>query len=285
MAGPGAGADRPNAARAAGPLGRPAGAIGARPGPAALLTPLATAEAPAQRIARLRAEAAKVQRTIEQMNNQVEVLVERYNANREALARTQESLRVRLERDRRQIEGQLASQRAYLARVTAAVRRAVEEERRRQEELRRQALARRLAALRAARLRARRGLPVDGRTVTGRAVAFALAQLGKPYQWGATGPGRYDCSGLTQTAYRYAGLLIPRVSADQWRAGPHVGLGDLRPGDLVFYASDVLDPTTIHHVGMYIGRGLMVEAPFTGAVVRTSSIGRPDYIGATRPTG
>ena len=119
----------------------------------------------------------------------------------------------------------------------------------------------------------------------GFAVAFALRQLGKPYQWGATGPSAYDCSGLTQTAYSHAGVAIPRVSAAQWYAGPHVGMDDLEAGDLVFFATSLADPATIHHVGMYIGRGLMVEAPFTGASVRISSIGRADYIGAVRPTG
>src|SRR6266498_1785225 len=73
--------------------------------------------------------------------------------------------------------------------------------------------------------------------------------------------------------------------AFQWNAGPHVSMGELRAGDLVFFATSLSDPGTIHHVGMYIGRGLMVEAPFTGANVRVSSIGRADYIGTTRPTG
>jgi cell wall-associated NlpC family hydrolase len=80
-------------------------------------------------------------------------------------------------------------------------------------------------------------------------------------------------------------VAIPRVSAAQWHAGPHVGMDDLEAGDLVFFATSLADPATIHHVDMYIGRGLMVEAPFTGASVRISSIGRADYIGAVRPTG
>lgn len=240
-----------------------------------------------------------------------------------AQRRAQEDLQTRLDQQRGEIDDRLAEQRAYLARLTVAVRRAVAEERRRQEELRRQAIARRLAALRAAKIRAQRaraaaaararaaatararaiaaakakavraGAPArkrgpatgrGGSAIAARAAAFALAQVGKPYQWAATGPGSFDCSGLTQVAYRSAGLVIPRVAAAQWSAGQHVDLGDLRRGDLVFFAYDRQNPTTIHHVAMYLGDGLMVEAPFTGADVRVSSIGRSDYIGAVRPT-
>jgi cell wall-associated NlpC family hydrolase len=122
------------------------------------------------------------------------------------------------------------------------------------------------------------------RGVARQAIAFARAQLGKPYLWGGTGPDRYDCSGLTMMAYRSAGVVLPRTSRQQWYAGPHVpSMLDLAPGDLVFYATDTNDPSTIHHMGMYVGAGLMIEAPYTGSVGRTRSINRPDYIGAVRP--
>jgi cell wall-associated NlpC family hydrolase len=114
------------------------------------------------------------------------------------------------------------------------------------------------------------------------AVRWALAQLGDPYQWGATGPDTFDCSGLTSSAYRAAGVSIPRVSRAQWGAGPHVELANLLPGDLVFFADNPMDPATIHHVGMYIGNGLMVHAPHTGDVVRVASVWREGYAGATR---
>jgi cell wall-associated NlpC family hydrolase len=114
------------------------------------------------------------------------------------------------------------------------------------------------------------------------AVRWALAQLGDPYRWGAVGPDAFDCSGLTSSAYRAAGTAIPRVSRDQWNAGPHVDVANLLPGDLVFFADNTRDPSTIHHVGMYVGNGLMVNAPYTGAVVRLASIWREGYIGATR---
>jgi cell wall-associated NlpC family hydrolase len=116
-------------------------------------------------------------------------------------------------------------------------------------------------------------------------VAFALAQRGKPYQWGATGPGSYDCSGLTQTAYAYAGVIILRVAAAQWYAGTHVSMGELQAGDLVFFATNLADPGTIHHVGMYIG----ARADGGGAIHgrgRAHQLGRPRRLHrATRPTG
>jgi cell wall-associated NlpC family hydrolase len=86
-------------------------------------------------------------------------------------------------------------------------------------------------------------------------------------------------------AYRSAGVWLPRVSRAQWNAGPRVGLGGLAPGDLVFFAHDTGNPGTIHHVGIYVGGGAMIEAPYSGARVRFASIGRRDYIGAVRPTG
>jgi cell wall-associated NlpC family hydrolase len=217
-----------------------------------------------------------------------------------AQRRRQERLQRRLVAQRERIEARLDAQRRYLSRLTRAVRRAIIQERRRQEELRRRALLRRLAAERAAQRRAARAraaaaargyawrgaAPARSPSGTARqAVAFAMAQIGKPYLWGAAGPSAYDCSGLMLAAYRSAGIYLPRVSRAQWYAGPHVGLGELAPGDLVFFAYDVRAPSTIHHVGMYIGGGAMVEAPYTGARVRTASIGRRDYIGAVRPTG
>jgi cell wall-associated NlpC family hydrolase len=115
-----------------------------------------------------------------------------------------------------------------------------------------------------------------------KAVSYALGHLGAPYVWGAAGPRAFDCSGLTSAAYAAAGVGIPRVSRAQWGAGRHLDLGSLIPGDLVFFADNTADPSTIHHVGMYVGRGLMVHAPFTGSVVSVASIWRSGYIGAVR---
>lgn len=121
-----------------------------------------------------------------------------------------------------------------------------------------------------------------------RAIAFAYDRLGTPYLWGGTGTvadhGEFDCSGLTQAAYGSVGVKIPRVAADQWYAGPHVPRSQLQPGDLVFFATDVNDPATIHHVGIYVGGGAMIDAPHTGATIRFDGIdGFGGYIGAVRP--
>jgi cell wall-associated NlpC family hydrolase len=118
------------------------------------------------------------------------------------------------------------------------------------------------------------------------ALQFAFNQLGKPYKWGATGTnGFYDCSGLTLRAYQAGGVQLPRTSVTQWNAGPHVvDKSAVQPGDLVFYATDLSNPATIHHVGLYIGAGNMINAPHTGAVIRIQPAFRSDYIGAVRPT-
>lgn len=111
------------------------------------------------------------------------------------------------------------------------------------------------------------------------AVEAALAQRGTPYEWGAEGPDSFDCSGLTQWAWGNAGVSIPRTSRTQYQGLPSVARSDIRPGDLLFFG----DP--IHHVGMYIGDGQMVEAPYSGQPVRINDIQRPDYVGAVRPGG
>jgi cell wall-associated NlpC family hydrolase len=123
--------------------------------------------------------------------------------------------------------------------------------------------------------------------VAAKAVAYARSQLGKPYLWGAEGPGAFDCSGLTWAAWRAAGLGWARMTAaDQWHTlrAHQVSRSQLRPGDLVFFAYRPGDPSSIHHVGLYVGRGLMAEAPHTGALVRLASINRAGWIGAARPT-
>ncbi len=116
------------------------------------------------------------------------------------------------------------------------------------------------------------------------AIAFARAQLGKPYLWGGTGPDSYDCSGLTGAAYAAAGIHLPRVAAQQWFAGPHIPLAQLQPGDLLFWAGDLTNPATIHHEAIYLGGGLMLAAPHTGAFVQVQPIYLNGYIGATRPS-
>ncbi|GGQ81182.1 C40 family peptidase [Streptomyces pilosus] len=99
-----------------------------------------------------------------------------------------------------------------------------------------------------------------------KAIAFARAQIGKPYVWGATGPGSYDCSGLTQAAWKAAGVALPRTTYDQVNAGTTVPVSQAQPGDLVFFYDDVT------HVGIYIGNGMMIHAPKPGTYVREESI-------------
>ena len=89
------------------------------------------------------------------------------------------------------------------------------------------------------------------------AVSFALAQVGKPYVWGATGPGSYDCSGLVMATWASAGVQIPRTTYSQWAALPHVSAANLQPGDLAFFDG-------MGHVSMYIGSGRYVDAPQPG---------------------
>ncbi|GGV28228.1 C40 family peptidase [Streptomyces spectabilis] len=97
-------------------------------------------------------------------------------------------------------------------------------------------------------------------------IAFAEKQIGKPYVWGATGPGSYDCSGLTQAAWKTAGISLPRTTWDQVKVGTKVSTSSAKRGDLVFFYDD------ISHVGIYIGNGKMIHAPKPGANVRVESI-------------
>ncbi|AGP57134.1 C40 family peptidase [Streptomyces rapamycinicus] len=110
------------------------------------------------------------------------------------------------------------------------------------------------------------------------AIAFAKAQLGKPYVWGATGPSSFDCSGLTQAAWKSAGISLPRTTWDQVKAGTRVSTSQLQPGDLVFFYDD------ISHVGLYIGDGMMIHAPKPGDVVKKAPITEMPIYGSVRPS-
>ncbi|EHR49324.1 cell wall-associated hydrolase, invasion-associated protein [Saccharomonospora marina XMU15] len=104
------------------------------------------------------------------------------------------------------------------------------------------------------------------------AIRFALGERGKPYVWGATGPNSYDCSGLMLRAYEAAGITLPRVSRDQYKAGAMLPLEQAQPGDLLFWAYDPSNPSTIHHVAMYLGEGKIVEAQQSGVPVHTRDV-------------
>jgi peptidoglycan DL-endopeptidase CwlO len=122
-------------------------------------------------------------------------------------------------------------------------------------------------------------LPTVGVTAQAKkAVEFALAQVGKPYVFGAAGPDSYDCSGLTMAAWATAGVALPHSAADQYNYGTHVGIGELQPGDLVF----LYQP--IGHVEIYIGNGMLVSAPQSGENVSVVALSNfaSDFTGATR---
>ncbi|MEU6921621.1 C40 family peptidase [Streptomyces sp. NPDC046631] len=111
----------------------------------------------------------------------------------------------------------------------------------------------------------------------GKAVRYAIAQVGKPYVWGAQGPDSFDCSGLTSQAWAKAGRVIPRTSQEQWRQLRKVPVSGLRPGDLVIYFPKAT------HVALYIGSGLVVQAPRPGAWVKVSPLASNPLLGAVRP--
>jgi peptidoglycan DL-endopeptidase CwlO len=118
----------------------------------------------------------------------------------------------------------------------------------------------------------------------GKVIAYAEAQLGKPYLWGATGPDAFDCSGLAMMAYRAAGITIPRTSQEQWAYGPHIPASRAQPGDLVFFAGSDGTMTAPGHVGIITGHNTMIDAPSTGEVVRQEAFrGSTDLVGFTHP--
>ncbi|MFE4965916.1 C40 family peptidase [Streptomyces sp. NPDC056660] len=110
-----------------------------------------------------------------------------------------------------------------------------------------------------------------------KAVAFATAQIGKPYVWGAEGPDSYDCSGLTSQAWASAGQPIPRTSQEQWKQLKHVDVKDMRPGDLIIYFDDA------SHVAMYVGDGAIIQAPRPGRTVSVGGAGTMPILGVVRP--
>lgn len=183
-----------------------------------------------------------------------------------------------------------AQEKAAVAELARLRRTSVEVEQARQAQLAREAQQReqaRIAAQMRAQATARAQAARDARSARGarsvpnapiqasgnaaQAIAFAQAQLGKPYLWGGNGPGSYDCSGLMVAAWGSVGRALPRTAQWQYDALPHVALEDLQPGDLVFFGAT---ESSIYHVGMFIGNGMMIEAPRTGLNIRYSSIYR-----------
>lgn len=142
------------------------------------------------------------------------------------------------------------------------------------EEARRAAVA--AQAVRKASTSRPKTFPAPTRAPRSEVVSIAKRYLGAPYVWGADGPNSFDCSGFTMFVYRQVGVQLPRVSRDQINAGERVRREDLQPGDLVFFGSP------IHHVGIYVGGGMMIHSPRTGDVVKISAL-HSDFVGACRP--
>jgi cell wall-associated NlpC family hydrolase len=113
-------------------------------------------------------------------------------------------------------------------------------------------------------------------TVGEQALQAAMTREGDPYVWGAAGPGAFDCSGLVVWAYAQEGIALPHFTGDLWNSGVHVTRADLEPGDLVFFFAD------ISHVGIYIGDGMMIDAPDFGQTVQVQPVSLDPYVGAVR---
>jgi peptidoglycan DL-endopeptidase CwlO len=113
-------------------------------------------------------------------------------------------------------------------------------------------------------------------TVGAQALQAAISRLGDPYIWGAAGPTSFDCSGLVMWAYAQVGIALPHYTGSQWNSGVHVSRNDLEPGDLVFFFPN------ISHVGMYIGNGMMINAPNFGEDVKVEPVFWNNFVGAVR---
>ncbi|MHB8339816.1 MAG: C40 family peptidase [Mycobacteriales bacterium] len=177
------------------------------------------------------------------------------------------------------VEANLATQQGLLAAANAEVRQIAAQDAA-------SAAAADAAAFAAALAAARGGFSGATEAPPGSLAAAALAairtQVGAPYQWGATGPGSFDCSGLTGYAYAVAGVSMPRTAAQQYFAGVHPALAAIQPGDLLFWATDPADPASIDHVGMYAGGDLMYSADHPGDVVRLQPVWWSGFAGITR---
>ncbi|MFE9255098.1 NlpC/P60 family protein [Streptomyces sp. NPDC006879] len=193
--------------------------------------------------------------------------VERLRKKADAKSRELSARRAELAEHKAAAERKLAEAKRVLARLTA-------EERARYEASNSTAMTQ--GPARTGGSTAQAPAPATGSRAA-RAVSFAYGALGKPYVWGATGPSSYDCSGLTQAAWRAAGVSLPRTTYTQINAGRRISRSQLAPGDLIFFYPGVT------HVGLYIGGGKMIHAPRPGSTVRIAPIDQMPWAGATRP--
>jgi cell wall-associated NlpC family hydrolase len=202
---------------------------------------------------------------------QRKVAVKRAEAAGELKKLTEEQTKLRASKE--DVQGKLSEARSLLSKLTAAEKKRLAEiERKKREEAERRARER-------AEREEERG-PLPGGSYAAKAakvIAFAEAQLGKPYVWGATGPNSYDCSGLTQDAWQEGGVSLPRTTWDQVNVGTKVSRDQLQPGDLVFFYDD------ISHVGLYVGGGRMIHAPKPGDIISYDPVDYMPWHSAVRP--
>ncbi|MEU3461528.1 NlpC/P60 family protein [Streptomyces sp. NPDC006733] len=211
---------------------------------------------------------ADILRTLGQQQREITTTHDAADAKLATLSEAQ----TKLAEHKRTIETKLKAAQTLLDRLTAAQRAAVEQD----------GPATATNAAHADRSSARAPIaPGEIHAPSARAaqaVAFAYTAIGLPYVWGATGPSGYDCSGLTQAAWKAAGVSLPRTTYTQINAGQRVSESQLQPGDLVFFYSG------ISHVGLYIGNGQMIHAPHPGAPIRIAPINEMPFAGASRPS-
>ena len=200
--------------------------------------------------------------------------------DRKAVAEQQaraQDLQGEIAAEKRTIEGKLATAQALLGRLEAKQRAQLMSVRQAATD---RALGARSDAMRASRSSRDGDFPTYDGPASGRAavaVKTAFAQLGDPYVWGAAGPSSFDCSGLTMYSWNAAGVSLPHSSSAQYGSVQHVAISDLQPGDLVFYYSP------ISHVGIYIGGGRIIDAPYPGLSVHISGLYSMPLAGAGRP--
>ncbi len=187
---------------------------------------------------------------------EAKALAIRQNATRDQLARVAD-LEKQAAQDKATIDKNLGAAKDLLGKLQA------------------QARERMLAASRSGTPIPASDIPASGRAAV--AVHYAMAQVGKPYVYGAAGPSSYDCSGLTMASWAAAGVGLPHSSSAQYGSGTHIAASQLQPGDLVFYYQP------ISHVGMYIGNGMIVNAENPSSGIRVTGLYSMPYVGAVRP--
>ncbi|MFJ1783458.1 C40 family peptidase [Streptomyces anulatus] len=219
--------------------------------------------------------ATQVRAKVDRLYHDAEVATEKYNGAKEKAATATRAVdaladeaarRAELREHRTAIRTKLADARKLLDTLTADERAAYE----------RDADARHGGGPSHADRSAGRAPVAAPNSRAAQAIAFAHGAIGKPYVWGATGPNAFDCSGLTQAAWKAAGVSLPRTTYTQINAGARIPRSRLAPGDLVFFYSG------ISHVGLYIGGGRMIHAPRPGAPVRIAPVDEMPFAGATR---